>query len=170
MLGKTALSALRALTYLAQQEAETCLSPRRVAEIVGESPTYLAKVLRHLVKGGILRAEKGVKGGVRLGRAPSEITLLAVVEACHGAIIGNYCQSDQPESAFCSFHRAALELHEAITGVLGRWTLADLLAQPHSRGDCVGGIPCLMARTANTSAGGASAAGAGLTQLGSSIP
>lgn len=142
MLGKTSLSALRALLYLAQQEPGVCLSPRRLAETLGESPTYLAKVLRHLVRGGMLRAEMGVKGGVKLAAAPDRITLLAVVEACHGAIAGDYCSSPRPESAVCNFHRAALELHRAITGVLGRWTIADLLQNPQAHGE----MTCFMAR------------------------
>lgn len=144
MLGKTSISAIRALLLLAEDETGLCVSPRRLAESLGESPTYLAKVVRHMVKAGILEAEKGVKGGVRLVQSPSEVTLLAVVEACQGTIIGDYCKSSRPSSSHCSFHRAAQELHEAITGVLGRWTLEDLLLQPSANGERVGGITCLM--------------------------
>jgi len=145
MLGKTSIAAIRSLMFLATQDSALCWSPRRLAEILDESPTYLAKVVRHLVKQGILAAEKGTKGGVRLARKPEEITLLAVVEACHGTIVGDYCRSSRPASSFCNFHRAALELHEAITGVLGRWTLADLLSIPAARDGALGGVTCLMA-------------------------
>jgi Rrf2 family transcriptional regulator, nitric oxide-sensitive transcriptional repressor len=160
MLNKTAISAIRALLFVAQQESGTPVSPRRVAEALGESPTYLAKVVRHLVKGGILRAEKGVKGGVKLDTPASQVTLLAVVEACQGTIVGDYCRSPRPETSFCSFHRAALELHGAITGVLSRWTLSDLLVAPQSPGEHDGGVACLMKR------GNHSGAAAILTQLG----
>lgn len=162
MLNKTAVSAIRALLFVAQQEPGTPVSPRRVAEALGESPTYLAKVVRHLVKGGILRAEKGVKGGVTLELPASHVTLLAVVEACQGTIVGDYCRAPRPESSFCSFHRAALDLHEAITSVLARWTLAELLEAPHSPGDHDGGVTCLMTRVNN------SGAAAVLTRLGGS--
>jgi Rrf2 family protein len=144
MLGKTSLSALRSLLLLAHQDRDACWSPRRLAEALGESPTYLAKVTRHMVKAGILEAEKGVKGGVRLRRLPQEISLLAVVEACQGAIVGDYCKSARPEVSHCNFHRAALELQLAITTVLGRWTLADLLQKPYSSGNLAGGVTCLM--------------------------
>lgn len=145
MLGKTSIAAIRSLTFLAVQDPAVCWSPRRLAEILDESPTYLAKVLRHLVKQRILEAEKGVKGGVRLVRAPEDVTLLAIVEACHGTIVGDYCRSSRPESTYCNYHRAALELHNAITGVLARWTLADLLRSPAAAGGVVGGAVCLMA-------------------------
>lgn len=145
MLGKTSIAAIRSLIFLAGQDSTLCWSPRRLAEILDESPTYLAKVARHLVKHRILDAEKGAKGGVRLGRRPDEITLLAVVEACHGPIVGDYCRSARPSRSHCNFHRAAVELHEAITGVLGRWTIADLLERPAALQEAVGGVTCLMA-------------------------
>lgn len=127
MLGKTSLSAVRSLLLLAGQDIQKPWSPRRIADELGESPTYLAKVLRHLVRAGILESERGVKGGVSLTRRPREITLLAVVEACQGTIVGDHCCATG-QGAPCGFHKAALELHLAITGVLQRWTLADLLA------------------------------------------
>jgi Rrf2 family protein len=144
MLGKTSLSAIRSLILLAQQEPGACWPPRRIAEALGESPTYLAKVTRHMVKAGILEAEKGVKGGVRLRKPAAEITLLEVVEACQGTIVGDYCKSSRQEASYCNFHRAARELHVAITGVLVRWSVADLLAKPYSAGKTAGGFTCLM--------------------------
>jgi len=144
MLGKTSVSAIRTLLLLAQQDSSQCWSPRRLAEILGESPTYLAKVVRHLAKRGILEAERGVKGGVRLTLDPAQVSLLAVVEACQGEIVGNFCKSSRPEPGVCNFHRAALELHEAITGVLGRWTVADLLQKPSASDELSHDVPCLM--------------------------
>lgn len=146
MLGKTSISAIRTLLFLARQEPGACLPPRKLAEALGESPTYLAKVTRHMVKQGILEAEKGVKGGVRLILPLESITLLAIVEACQGTIVGDYCRSNKPLGSTCSFHQAAVELHEAITGVLKRWTVADLLQKPAAAGSTSGGVSCLIAR------------------------
>lgn len=143
MLRKTSISALRALLLLAENRAAAHQSPRKLAAALGESPTYLAKVVRHMVKARILEAEKGVKGGVRLVQQPEDITMLSVIEACQGAIVGDYCRSLRPASTHCGFHRAAAELHEAITGVLGRWTLKDLLSGASS-GCESGGVTCLM--------------------------
>ena len=127
MLSKTTISALRALIYLARQGDRSCMSPRRIAEALDESPTYLAKSLRHLVKKGILRAEKGVHCGVRLGKQPTDVTLLSIVEACQGAIVSEFWQPSRQSPSYCGFRRATLDLHDAITGVLSRWTLARFL-------------------------------------------
>lgn len=144
MLGKTSISAIRALLFLAQQDGVGWWSPRRLAAELGESPSYLAKVLRHLVKARILDVARGVHGGVRLGRRPWEVTLLEVVEACQGALVGDYCRSDRRQSEMCSFHLAALELHNAIERVLARWTLERLLERPESAPGRSETMPCLM--------------------------
>jgi len=146
MLGKTTISAIRALTYLAQQGDGAILSPRKIAEVLEESPTYLAKVLRNLVKTGILRAERGVKGGVRMGRDANQITLLDIVEACQGIIVAHFCAGETPTASQCSFHKAAMELHSAVTEVLRRWTLEELLLRPWSVGSPESQSACLMNR------------------------
>lgn len=131
MLTKTTMSAIRTLTYLGLHAGDKVpLSPRYLAEELGESPTYLAKVVRHLVKVGILRASRGAAGGVVLAKAPEQISLLAIVEACQGAILANFCEDASRLSQTCAFHRAAAELHGAIMEVLGRWTLADFVRKP----------------------------------------
>ena len=140
MLTKTSVSAIRALLVIAGQESDPLWSPRRLAELLDESPTYMAKVIRHLVRVGILHAERGAKGGVVLAKPPEIVRLLDVVEACQGAIVGDYCRSSPGRRPPCAFHRASFELHQAITGVLARWSLAALLAEPSSAYET-----CLMA-------------------------
>jgi Rrf2 family protein len=143
MITKTTLTAIRALVFVGHNTKAGSLPPRRIAEALGESPSYMAKVTRALVKAGILRTGKGVKGGVWLGRPANEITLLGVFEACQGNIVGDYCQSDCDLDTICSFHRAASELYQAVMGVLSRWTLAHLLKKPEGT-PRRRGIPCVM--------------------------
>jgi Rrf2 family protein len=134
MITKTTLSAIRVLQHLAHEDSGNYVSPRAMARILGESPTYLAKVVHQLSRAGILRAERGASGGVRLGRVPAEITLLDIVEASQGNIAVDHCQSDCPTGDLCAYHRAAAELRASITGVLSHWTLAQLISKPESPG------------------------------------
>jgi len=145
MLNKTTVSAIRALVLLAQQGTGACWSPRKLAETMGESPTYMAKIVHHMVRAGILEAARGVKGGVSLAKKPADITLQAIVEACQGPVVGDYCRTEARTPALCSFHLASLELHDAIIGVLERWTLAGLLKKPYGQGKH-DGLGCLMSR------------------------
>ena len=130
MITKTTFSALRALLFVAATPRGRRTSPREVAGRLGESPTYMANVARDLVKAGVLRADKGTKGGLYLDRSPSEISLHEIVRACQGEIIGDYCQFPGDTRETCSYHQAARELHEAVTGVLSAWTLERLMERP----------------------------------------
>lgn len=144
MITKTSLLATRALLCLAGDKQGIATAPRRIALRLGESQTYMAKVLRSLVKAGILRAEHGSKGGVLLNRRPDEITLLAIVEACQGAIAASYCDHIDDLETTCAFHRAAVELHEAIVAVLTRWNLDRLAKLPDTSRCGPGRRQCLM--------------------------
>lgn len=144
MVTKTTISAIRTLLYLAEQPAGEAHSPRAIADELGESPTYLAKVTRQLCKAGILRSEKGIKGGVYLKHLPEEVTLQQIVEACQGAIVGDYCELGRGPRSICSYHAAAEELRTAIMSVLSRWTLARLRERPFSKKADRHGPPCVI--------------------------
>ncbi|MBI4907907.1 MAG: Rrf2 family transcriptional regulator [Acidobacteria bacterium] len=142
MISKTTILAIRTLMHLAQQPPQAVLTPRSIAEALHESPSYLAKVTRLLVKAGTLRAEKGVHGGVHLTRPAEKVTLLEIVEACEGAILGGFCEEGCGRHRICSYHVSTKELRAAVVGVYSRWTLARLMERP-----CVhaGTSACLMA-------------------------
>ncbi len=145
MLTKTTISAIRTLLFLAERAEPGVVSPRALAEALVVSPTYLAKTVGSLVKAGLLRAEKGSRGGVALNLPPARITLQAIYEACQGVVMGDYCTSGADPKSVCSFHQASVELHFAIVGVLSRWTLADLLERPRSARLHSSGHVCVMA-------------------------
>ncbi len=141
MFTKTSISAIRSLIFLCSESDGVPSSPRRIAEQLNESPTYLAKVVRHLVKAGILQAHRGATGGVTLNMPAEEITLLAVVEACQGKILGNFCQDTCDLDNVCAFHEAAAELQDAIVNALSGWTLVDLVKRPHP---LIEGVSCVL--------------------------
>src|SRR5919197_3770632 len=57
----------------------------KLAEFNDLPPAYLAKHLQALSRAGIVDADRGARGGYRLGRAPSEISLLDIVLAIEGS-------------------------------------------------------------------------------------
>ena len=60
------------------------LPARRLAEFYGLPEAYLAKLLKALVRAGLLSATSGPRGGFRLARPPEAITVAQVVEAVEG--------------------------------------------------------------------------------------
>jgi Rrf2 family protein len=152
MLSKTSLLAIRILLQLGAKRGSEPVPPRRLAEELGESPTYLAKVAGHLVRAGIVQAHRGAMGGMVLNRDPRSISLLSIVEACQGAILADFCQPVTQMGDVCAYHKAAVELHRAIVGVLSRWSLAQLLARPAPTGVLAGQLRCYMLSSGATSA------------------
>jgi Rrf2 family protein len=134
LLTKTTELGIQSLIYLAHAGEEESITPPRMAELLGSSPTYMSKVLSRLAKGGILNSRRGVAGGFTLAREPMAITLLDVVRACQGAVPGNYCTelaaNQQRSARTCGYHQAMVELHEAVQEVLGQWTIQDIHDSP----------------------------------------
>ncbi len=148
MLTKTTETAIQILVFLGRYDEKEPVSPREFAERLQSSPTYTAKITGMLVKANILRAVRGAKGGVVLAQEPQNITLLAVVEACQGRILADYCDGIAPIHLTCAYHQAMKEAHDAILNVFAKWTLADLLKKPgpsdeiRSKVNCRMGLVC----------------------------
>lgn len=131
MLTGTSELAIRTMVLLALEGGEEPVSPRQMADRLNSSPSYLAKVTAVLVNAGILRSIRGAHGGVLLARPAGEITLLSIVEASQGLIVGNFCAGIAAhKEPVCSFHQVMHDLHGAMIEVLSRWTLNDLLVRP----------------------------------------
>ena len=82
MLNRTSELGIQMLVYLALKGGSDPVAPRQIADILNASPTYLSKVAGTLAKAGLLRAARGVKGGVKLAKNPDDTPLIDIVEAC----------------------------------------------------------------------------------------
>ena len=146
MLTGTSELAIRALIVIGLDDGGEPLSPNQLAERLACSSSYLAKVLRGLVRAGILDSFRGARGGVLLARPPEELTLLEITEASQGVLVRNYCRDiDIGAVPVCAFHEAMVEIREATTQILSRWTLADLLDRPAPGAEIPGPGRCKMA-------------------------
>jgi Rrf2 family protein len=71
-------------TLLAVVPPERTLSAARLAEYHGVPAPYLTKHLQALVRAGVLESVPGPRGGFRLARAATDLTVLDIVEAIDG--------------------------------------------------------------------------------------
>jgi Rrf2 family protein len=131
--------ALHCATSLAQLDAGASASAADLAEYFDLPAAYLAKQLQTLTRAGVLAATTGPRGGFRLGRAPSEITLLQIVEAVDGTSAPYECREIRQQgrgtlpASWCR-HDCILavkmaEAHQAWRASLNGVTLADILAE-----------------------------------------
>lgn len=71
--------ALRAMVLMG--ESETLLKSNYIAELLGEDPTALRKILGKLAKAKLIKTQGGRYGGYSLEKDPSEMTVKDVYKA-----------------------------------------------------------------------------------------
>lgn len=97
---------------------------------------FLAKIFQNLARSGIVTSKRGSRGGFVLAKPKEEVTLLEVLEILEGPIFLNVCLIRKgycPRDETCSVHPVWCEAQEALKGVLGKYTLEDLLLHEKSK-------------------------------------
>jgi len=120
--------AVRTVLYLAR-ERDRNANVTEIAKVMHIPKSFLAKILQRLVRHHILQSMRGVKGGFMLAKKPSEITLLAVMEAIQGPAGINICAIDSRRcrlSSTCSVHPVWVEIRKEVEGHLKKQTIASL--------------------------------------------
>jgi Rrf2 family protein len=130
MLNQTTVTAIQSLLYIALDRRDGPVPPGEIAERLGSSAAYLSKINTQLVKANLLRAHRGMNGGMTLAQAPENISLLQIFEACQGKVLGDYCSEADDPRLVCGFHAAMHDIKVTFTAALERWTLADLARKP----------------------------------------
>lgn len=125
--------AIRAMIHLACLPEGTVALRGDVAQAHGIPGSFMAKILRQLVRAGLLTSTRGVHGGFALARPASEINLLQVVEAIEGPLALADCMPDGKGCAWSDACPANLVWEEVQAGMadsLRRATLEALVSAP----------------------------------------
>ena len=104
------------VALLATQKRDIPVSSGVINETLGGSATYLHKIMRKLVVGGLITSVSGNSGGFSLAKEPDDITLLEVYHATEGSVdtfpdLGFFVR------AFKDFPSLAKQADSAITTV-----------------------------------------------------
>ncbi len=128
--------ALRLLMHLAANP-DRLVRVRDVADRFRISQNHLMKVAFLLGKEGFIQTVRGRAGGLRLARKPESIRVGDVVRRMETGIPLVECFSAEPGgcliSGACRLKGVLQEALGAFLGVLDRYTLADLAANPKLR-------------------------------------
>ena len=126
--------AVRTVYYLAQQDSSVSIPTGRIAKEQDIPSPFLAKIVMQLSSVGILHTSRGARGGVRLAKAPSDITLLEIVEAVDGPIEINDCVLDKSccqRTETCPVRHAWTEARADLVKHLGRANFGQLVSDGH---------------------------------------
>jgi Rrf2 family protein len=133
-VSKTLDYAVRSLTYMGNDPVLR-RSMKDISEHQHIPLSYLAKIMRRLVKKGIVRSMVGPDGGYALRRSPGEIKLREVYEAIEGEIRMVDCMD---RDSICVFYDSCTQLpvwdkvQMSMIKILEDTTLQDMLSE--SRG------------------------------------
>ncbi len=145
MFSQTVEYALRATIFLAQQSPGACTT-QQMADATQVPRAYLSKVLQRLTEHGVVRSQRGAGGGIALARSPSEISILAIVNAVDpiariaACPLGIASHSER----LCPLHERLDLAIAQVELALASTTLAELLTDPEGRQplcETVGGQP-----------------------------
>lgn len=123
---------VRCMLYLASQEAGSIINRKIISQYMNIPDQFLGKVAQQLARAGLIDIVQGARGGYRLRTSPSQITLLAVVEAVIGEIFLNDClmsPTSCSRSPSCSVNRiwekTKNQMRETLRGVTFDQLLKD---------------------------------------------
>lgn len=105
---------------------------RNVAEKEDISMKYLGQIAISLKAAGLIKTVRGFKGGNMLTKAPSEYTLLEIIEAIEGRLSLIDCATKSggcPRENQCLTKSIWADLNDTVRGKLQEKSLADLLVE-----------------------------------------
>lgn len=124
---------LRAVIYLAGQNAEKCCSIAEIAQQQGVPKKFLEKIIQDLTRKELIRSKRGACGGYILARPADTISFYDVIEALEGPIAVNACMDSHlscDQLPRCTMIGVWSEVQRKITEVFTRTTIADLRQTP----------------------------------------
>jgi len=122
--------AVRTVIYLARNPNHT-VSAAKIARAMHIPGSFLAKILQRLVRSRILISLRGPSGGFQLSIDPSEITLLAIMEAIQGPACINVCAVNSKRcnmSSTCTVHPIWLDIRSYVEKRMQNQSIASLLS------------------------------------------
>ena len=127
--------ALRAMIHLADNP-EGVARGSEIARHEQIPKYYLEKVIRDLMRRGLVRARRGPGGGYQLARSPETISFRDVIEAVEGPIALNLCVEGVPQCSLqptCRMFRVWEEGQRMLLDIFSHATISEIaLSRPPS--------------------------------------
>ncbi len=127
MISQTMEYALRAMTNLASL-GDAVGTSEKLAEATQTPHDYLSKVMRDLVRSGLVTSTRGRQGGFALARPASKISVLDIVNAVEPLRRITSCPLGNPShTKLCPLHRCLDYAMAQIEHAFASNTLSDLV-------------------------------------------
>lgn len=121
--------AIRALIHMAHKPSGTTFMRSELAQECDIPDSFLGKILQNLAKSEILTSERGKKGGFRIAKEISAITVYDIITAIEGELSLNKCIFDEDFCSLvhsCTAHVMWSDIQDKLVAMLKSYTLAAL--------------------------------------------
>ncbi|HSF40933.1 MAG TPA: Rrf2 family transcriptional regulator [Thermoanaerobaculia bacterium] len=129
-MSRAAQYAIRTLIQLARlPPGAGSATVASIAEKEAIPPAFLAKVVRSLVRAGLIESSRGPGGGVRLARPPEEISVLQTIESAGDERYLELCMLGLPRCSDanpCAMHAFWSEARGRLRAELAEATIAAI--------------------------------------------
>ena len=133
MIAQKTRYALRSLLFLAEEQGGLPVQLARIAETQRVPPKYLELIMLDLKKAGLVKSNRGPKGGYVLAKTAEQISFGEIVRSMEGPIALVSCASvnfyapcgDCHDEATCAIRKAFAILRDQSTAALDSISLAE---------------------------------------------
>jgi len=129
--------AIRAMIHLACLPDGGVALRSEIAEAQYIPTSFMAKILRSLVRARLLRSSRGVNGGFALARPAAEINMLEIVEAIEGPLAMTDCVPNPSGCGWavdCPASTVWAKVQNNVKATLKESSLEDLVSTPRRNG------------------------------------
>lgn len=98
-----------------------------IAEKEGLSLAYLERLFARLKKSGLVRADKGARGGYYLNKSANKINVLEIILALEGSVAPMVCVENKNCGCNCRIHPVWQKLYHQIKVTLQAMPLSDFM-------------------------------------------
>ena len=115
----------------ARSRPESLHSARELAAASRLPLPTVSKLLKELLRCGLLVSHRGTQGGYRLARQPKEISLAEIIAALEGPVAWTECSTEGSGACeletCCAIKQNQQLINQALKAVLDRLMLSDLI-------------------------------------------
>jgi Rrf2 family protein len=127
----------RAVLDIASNQEHETVTLSKISERQNVSSTYLRLIIKPLMSAGLIRSNRGPKGGFFLSKPASEITLSDIWKVLDGPFTPVDCINN-PDACTnypsCVTRDIWIEIRNSVNGVLLKTTLRDLIDRQNEKG------------------------------------
>jgi Rrf2 family protein len=121
---------MQAILELADNFGKGPIQTRVIAEHQDISIKYLEQLMSMLKSSGLVRSQRGSKGGYILAKTPDKIKLSEIFDVLEGPVVTVECVNNENfcrKAEDCIAKQVWMQVHKAIKDVLESMTLKDVL-------------------------------------------